>query len=86
MVLLNKHNKKPAQPSYNKPAQQAGGFTPQGQQSGGFQQQGQQSGGFQQGQQQGGGFAQQGQQKSQQQAPKVNPQEPTIDFDDDIPF
>jgi len=78
---------KPAQPSYNKPAQQSGGFAQQGQQSGGFSQQGQQSGGFQQqGQQQGGGFAQQGQQKSQQQAPKVNPQEPTIDFDDDIPF
>ena len=30
--------------------------------------------------QQTGGFA------PQQQAPKVNPQEPTIDFDDDIPF
>ena len=37
-----------------------------------------------QGQQQ-GGFANQGQQQ-QQPAPKVNPQEPTIDFDDDIPF
>jgi len=86
---------KPAQQSYNKPAQQQGGFTQQGQQSGqqsgGFQQQGQQSGGFsQQGQQSGqqsGGFSQQGQQQqNQQQAPKVNPQEPTIDFDDDIPF
>ena len=32
-------------------------------------------------QQQTGGFAPQ-----QQQAPKVNPQEPNIDFDDDIPF
>lgn len=32
--------------------------------------------------QQQGGF----QQQNQQQAPKVNPQEPTIDFDDDIPF
>jgi len=71
---------KPAQQSYNKPAQQQGGFQQQGQQSGGFAQQGQQSGGFsQQGQQQ-------GQQQNQQQAPKVNPQEPTIDFDDDIPF
>ena len=36
-------------------------------------------------QQQQGGFANQGQQQ-QQPAPKVNPQEPTIDFDDDIPF
>ena len=56
---------------------------------------GQQGGGFSQankanqahkpqGQQQ-GGYANQGQQQ-QQQAPKVNPQEPTIDFDDDIPF
>ncbi|MFT5815391.1 MAG: single-strand DNA-binding protein [Psychroserpens sp.] len=71
------------QQAYNKPAQQSGGFQQQptqqssSQQSGGFQQQSapQQSGGFQQ--QQGG---------SQQNAPKVNPQEPTIDFDDDIPF
>ena len=31
--------------------------------------------------QQAGGFA-----PKQQQAPKVNPQEPSIDFDDDIPF
>lgn len=31
-----------------------------------------------------GGFK--GQQQAQQQAQKVNPQEPTIDFDDDIPF
>ncbi len=69
------------QQAYNKPAQQSGGFQQQSapqQQSGGFQQQPapqQQSGGFQQQQ---GGF--------QQNAPKVNPQEPTIDFDDDIPF
>ena len=80
---------------------QSGGFSNQGQQQqGGFQQQApQQSGGFSQQQapaQQGGfapqqqapaqqgGFANQGQQK--QQAPKVNPQEPSIDFDDDIPF
>ena len=34
--------------------------------------------------QQQGGFQQQ--QAQQQSAPKVNPQEPTIDFDDDIPF
>ena len=42
------------------------------QQQGGFQQQAPQQGGFQQ--------------QPQQNAPKVNPQEPTIDFDDDIPF
>ena len=39
-----------------------------------------QSGYQQQAPQQQGGFA------PQQQAPKVNPQEPSIDFDDDIPF
>ena len=60
------------QPAYNKPAQQ-GGFTPQGQpqQQGGYAPQGQQQGGFS---------------GQPQQAPKVNPQEPSIDFDDDIPF
>jgi single-strand DNA-binding protein len=79
------------QQQYNKPAQQQGGFSQQqkapqqqggygSQQQGGFAQQGQQ-----QAPQQQGGFAQQGQQP-QQQAPKVNPQEPSIDFDDDIPF
>jgi len=69
--------------------QQSGGFAPQQQapqQQGGFQKtapQGQQQGGFaSQGQQPQGGFAPQG----GQQAPKVNPQEPSIDFDDDIPF
>ena len=31
-------------------------------------------------------MAQNGIQANQQQAPKVNPQEPSIDFDDDIPF
>ncbi|NMP15858.1 single-stranded DNA-binding protein [Thalassotalea sp. Y01] len=51
---------------------QQGGFS--GGQQGGFQ--GQQSGGQQ------GGFS--GQQN--QQAAKVNPQEPAMDFDDDIPF
>ncbi|MBU2894582.1 single-stranded DNA-binding protein [Colwellia sp. D2M02] len=76
-------------------AQQQGGFQQQAapQQQGGYQQQSapqQQQGGFQQQAapqqqaynkpQQGGGFA------PQQQAPKVNPQEPSIDFDDDIPF
>lgn len=64
------------QQAYNKPAQQ-GGYTPAPQ-----QQAPQQQGGYaQQGQQQ-GGFAPQ----QPQQAPKVNPQEPSIDFDDDIPF
>jgi single-strand DNA-binding protein len=64
--------------------QQQGGFSQQGQQ----QQAPQQQGGFQQQQapQQQSGFSQQGQQQPQQQAPKVNPQEPSIDFDDDIPF
>ena len=59
------------QQGFNKPQQQ-GGFSNQGQQQGGFQQQAPQQ----------GGFAPQ----QQQQAPKVNPQEPSIDFDDDIPF
>jgi single-strand DNA-binding protein len=69
------------------PAQQ-GGFQQQQApaQQGGFQQQQApaQQGGFQQQQApaQQGGF----QQQNQQSAPKVNPQEPTIDFDDDIPF
>jgi len=66
--------------------QQQGGFQQQApQQQGGFQQQApQQQGGFQQkAPQQQGGFQQQAPQQS---APKVNPQEPTIDFDDDIPF
>jgi len=66
--------------------QQQGGFSGQSQQTqqqGGFTQQGQQTqhpqggGGFQQKQ---SSFAQQSQQQ------KVNPQEPMIDFDDDIPF
>ncbi len=64
-----------------KPAQQQGGFSGQNQ-----QQAPQQQGGYsQQAPQQQGGFANQGQQQKQA-APKVNPQEPTIDFDDDIPF
>jgi len=59
-----------------KPAQQSGGFSGQNQQPA------QQQGGYsQQAPQQQGGFQQQN-----QTAPKVNPQEPTIDFDDDIPF
>jgi len=69
-------------------AQQSGGFQAQQQQpaqQNGFQQQApKQSSGFS------GQATQQTQQQyvqgNQQQAPKVNPQEPTIDFDDDIPF
>ncbi len=75
-----------------KPQQQQGGYQQQSshQQQGGFQQQkpAQQQGGFQQqSAPQQGGFKQQDQQQGGfQQQPKVNPQEPTIDFDDDIPF
>jgi len=72
-------NQPAQQPAY-KPAQQ------QQQQQQPSYNQGQQQGGFsQQAPQQQGGFANQGQQQNQP-APKVNPQEPTIDFDDDIPF
>jgi single-strand DNA-binding protein len=70
------------QPAYNKPAQQQGGFSNQAPQQPAYQAPQQQQGGYQQQQ---SGFANQGQQ-NQQQAPKVNPTEPTIDFDDDIPF
>lgn len=68
------------------------GYIPQGQQQQAPARQApQQQGGYsQQAPQQQGGFANQAQQQhkpqQQQQAPKVNPQEPTIDFDDDIPF
>ena len=77
------HQQAPQQAS----AQQGGGFQQQAapQQGGGFQQQAtqqQQSGFQQQPAQQGGGF----QQQSHQQQAKVQPQEPTIDFDSDIPF
>ncbi len=67
--------------------QASGGFTPQGQQqSSSFQQQAPQQQ-FNKPAQPQGGFQQQApQQQGQQQAPKVNPQEPSIDFDDDIPF
>jgi single-strand DNA-binding protein len=64
-------------------AQQQGGYA---QQQGGYAQQ--QGGYAQQNQtntQQQGGYAQQ-QGRPQQQQPRVNPQEPAIDFDDDIPF
>ena len=73
--------------------QQQGGFQQQApQRQGGFQQQApQQQGGFQQqAPQQHGGFQQQAPQQQggfkQHQQKTVNPQEPTIDFDDDIPF
>mgnify|MGYP000022800232 CR=1 FL=1 len=79
----------PQQQAYNKAPQQQGGFSQQGQQqapqqSSGYQaQQAPQQGGYsQQGQQQQGGY----QQPQQNQQAKVNPQEPSIDFDDDIPF
>ena len=71
----------PQQSHQQAPAQQ-GSFAPQQPP----QQAPVQQGGFapqQQAPAQQGGFANQGQ---QQQAPKVNPQEPSIDFDDDIPF
>jgi single-strand DNA-binding protein len=61
------------QQAYNKPAQQGGFQQPATSQQGGYQQAAPQQAAAQQ-----GGF--------QQNTPKVNPQEPTIDFDDDIPF
>jgi len=81
------------------PAMQQGGYQQQASSKpqGGFQQQApaMQQGGYQQqaSQKPQGGFQQQApvqqggfQPQNQPQAPKVNPQEPTIDFDDDIPF
>ncbi|REL25525.1 single-stranded DNA-binding protein [Thalassotalea euphylliae] len=85
------------QGGFNQAPQQQGGFNQApaqqpSQPQGGFNQAPQQQGGFNQapaqqpGQAQ-GGFNQAPQQPAQQPAaPKVNPQEPTIDFDDDIPF
>tara|TARA_B110000208_G_scaffold117176_1_gene143588 strand:+ start:3951 stop:4577 length:627 start_codon:yes stop_codon:yes gene_type:complete len=61
-----------------KPAQQQGGFQQQ--------QAPKQPSGYQQPAQQSGFSSQQGQQQAPQQQAKVNPQEPSIDFDDDIPF
>ncbi len=77
--------------------QQSGGFNQSSapQQSGGYNQQTPQQGGYRQAAPQQSGYnkpaqsaPQQGgyNQQPQQNAPKVNPQEPTIDFDDDIPF
>lgn len=91
---FNQQASQPAQQSggFNQaPAQQSGGFNQQAsqptQQGGGFNQAPAQQGGFNQqasqATQQGGGF---NQAPAQQNAPKVNPTEPTIDFDDDIPF
>lgn len=62
--------------------QQAGGFSNQGQQQQGFQQQPQQQNNANLYKSNGQGY----QQAPQQQAPKVNPQAPSIDFDDGIPF
>jgi len=82
-------NQQPAQQQggYNKPAQPSGGFNQQpAQQQGGYNKPAAapQQGGYNQAPQQPqGGF---NQTPAQQNAPKVNPQEPTIDFDDDIPF
>lgn len=86
----------PAQQSqggYQAPTQQSqGGYqAPATQQSqgGGYQAPAQQSqgGGYQApAQQSQGGFNQSSQAPTQQNGPKVNPTEPTIDFDDDIPF
>ena len=90
----------PAQGGYSQPQQQAAYQPQSAPQTGGFNQQqpvkapAQQGGYSNQGQQpaQQGGYsnqpAQQGGYQPQQHAaaPKVNPQEPTIDFDDDIPF
>lgn len=75
---FNQSQQKPAQQQSVYKSPQQAGYSNQAQQpaqqQSGFSNQGQQpaqQGGFNQG---------------QQQAPKVNPQEPTIDFDDDIPF
>jgi single-strand DNA-binding protein len=84
------------QGGFQQQAPQSGGFQQQAPQQGGFQQQqAPQQGGFQQPASQApqqapaqSGFAQQNQQAAPAPAPapKVNPQEPSIDFDDDIPF
>ena len=91
---FNQSQQPQQQAAYQQPAQQSGGFN-QSQpaaapaQQSGFSNQAQrpaQQGGYaNQGQQQ-GGFNQQAPAQQNQAAPKVNPQEPTIDFDDDIPF
>ena len=101
-VMQMLDGKPQGQSGFQQQGQQQGGFSPdQGQQQGqqqqaykpaqqqgGFQQQQapQQSSGYQQPAQQSGFSSQQGQQQAPQQQAKVNPQEPSIDFDDDIPF
>jgi len=101
-VMQMLDGKPQGQGGFQQQGQQQGGFSPdQGQQQGqqqqaykpaqqqgGFQQQQapQQSSGYQQPAQQSGFSSQQGQQQAPQQQAKVNPQEPSIDFDDDIPF
>ena len=75
--IFEDDNQAPQQNSYNAPQQQA---APN---QGGYQQQAapQPQGGYQAPQN-----SEQNMAGSYQQAPKVNPQEPTIDFDDDLPF
>ena len=96
-VMQMLDGKPQGQGGFQQQGQQQGGFSPdQGQQQGQQQQAykpAQQQGGFQQQQapKQPSGYQQPAQQSGyQQQAPqqqaKVNPQEPSIDFDDDIPF
>jgi single-strand DNA-binding protein len=101
-VMQMLDGKPQGQGGFQQQGQQQGGFSPdQGQQQGqqqqaykpaqqqgGFQQQqaSQQPSGYQQPAQQSGFSSQQGQQQAPQQQAKVNPQEPSIDFDDDIPF
>lgn len=68
--------------SQQQPSQYQGGFQPSApQQQGGYQQSSAPQQQYNKPAQSQGGY-----QPNQQQAPKVNPQEPTIDFDDDIPF
>ncbi|GHE93538.1 single-stranded DNA-binding protein [Thalassotalea profundi] len=87
-------NQAQQQPAYqSQSAPQTGGFNQQQPAKAPMQQSGYSNQGQQPAQSQQGGYSNQGQQQgggyNQQQpasAPKVNPQEPTIDFDDDIPF
>ena len=79
-AAAQQNNYKPNAPQ--KPAMQQGGYQNQNSapQQGGYQNQNSapQQGGYQKQ----GGY----QQQNQAAAPKVNPQEPVMDFDDDIPF
>ena len=76
----------PQQSGYSAPQQAQGGYSAPQQQGGFSQQSAPQGGGFQQNVQPQGGFSQQGKPPAPQQAAKLNPQEPDMDFDDDIPF